>query len=156
MPQGGASSERVLILAPHGRDAEIASALLIEAGNPTYVCCDLEHLRLELEKGAAFVVVTEEAVAESAVHNQLEQWEKAGYGHLTVCIAKTQYSFSTDPELRGAPSGHVVPVREVRLAAGAGFIVAICGKITTMPGLPRSPAAERIFLNDQGEIEGLF
>ena len=97
-----------------------------------------------------------EAVAESAVHNQLEQWEKAGYGHLPVCIAKTQYSFSTDPELRGAPSGHVVPVREVRLAAGAGFIVAICGKITTMPGLPRSPAAERIFLNDQGEIEGLF
>ncbi|MGH6763481.1 MAG: formate--tetrahydrofolate ligase [Phyllobacterium sp.] len=97
-----------------------------------------------------------EAVAESAVHNQLEQWEKAGYGHLPVCIAKTQYSFSADPELRGAPSGHVVPVREVRLSAGAGFIVAICGKIMTMPGLPRSPAAERILLNGEGEIEGLF
>ena len=71
-------------------------------------------------------------------------------------MAKTQYSFSTDPNLRGAPTGHSLPVREVRLSAGAGFIVAICGEIMTMPGLPRTPAAEAIMLNDDGEIEGLF
>ena len=79
-----------------------------------------------------------------------------GFGHLPVCIAKTQYSFSTDPALRGAPSGHSVPLREVRLAAGAGFVVAICGEIMTMPGLPRVPAAESICLNAAGEIDGLF
>ena len=88
--------------------------------------------------------------------DQLRQWEDQGYGHLPVCMAKTQYSFSTDPNLRGAPTGHSVPVREVRLSAGAGFIVAICGEIMTMPGLPRVPSAESIFLNQDGEIEGLF
>jgi formate--tetrahydrofolate ligase len=97
-----------------------------------------------------------EAVADKAVRDQLRQWEAAGYGHLPVCMAKTQYSFSTDPNLRGAPTGHTVPVREVRLSAGAGFVVAICGEIMTMPGLPRSPSSERIFLNEQGYIEGLF
>ncbi|MBE0693092.1 MAG: formate--tetrahydrofolate ligase [Aquamicrobium sp.] len=97
-----------------------------------------------------------EAIADKAVRDQLHQWEAQGYGHLPVCMAKTQYSFSTDPNLRGAPTGHVVPVREVRLAAGAGFVVAICGEIMTMPGLPRSPSSERIFLNERGEIEGLF
>jgi formate--tetrahydrofolate ligase len=86
----------------------------------------------------------------------LKRWEDAGYGHLPVCLAKTQYSFSTDPALLGAPTGHIVPVREVRLAAGAGFVVAICGEIMTMPGLPRVPAAEAIRLNDAGLIEGLF
>jgi formate--tetrahydrofolate ligase len=75
---------------------------------------------------------------------------------LPVCIAKTQYSFSTDPNLKGAPSGHILPVREVRLSAGAGFIVVVCGDIMTMPGLPRVPAANRIRLNQQGEVEGLF
>ncbi|MDI6027216.1 formate--tetrahydrofolate ligase [Corticibacterium sp. UT-5YL-CI-8] len=97
-----------------------------------------------------------EATADKAIRDQLHAWEQAGYGHLPVCIAKTQYSFSTDPTLRGAPTGHVVPIREVRLSAGAGFVVAICGEIMTMPGLPRSPSSERIFLNDQGYIEGLF
>ncbi|MCO5145444.1 MAG: formate--tetrahydrofolate ligase [Aquamicrobium sp.] len=97
-----------------------------------------------------------EAIADKSVRDQLHQWERQGYGHLPVCMAKTQYSFSTDPNLRGAPTGHVVPVREVRLAAGAGFVVAICGEIMTMPGLPRSPSSERIFLNERGEIEGLF
>ena len=97
-----------------------------------------------------------EAIADKAVRDQLHQWEAQGYGHLPVCMAKTQYSFSTDPNLRGAPTGHVVPVREVRLAAGAGFVVAICGEIMTMPGLPKSPSSERIFLNERGEIEGLF
>jgi formate--tetrahydrofolate ligase len=97
-----------------------------------------------------------EAIADKSVRDQLHQWEAAGYGNLPVCMAKTQYSFSTDPNLRGAPTGHVVPVREVRLAAGAGFVVAICGEIMTMPGLPKAPSSEKIFLNDKGEIEGLF
>ena len=97
-----------------------------------------------------------EAIADKSVRDQLHQWEAAGYGNLPVCMAKTQYSFSTDPNLRGAPTGHVVPVREVRLSAGAGFVVAICGEIMTMPGLPKAPSSEKIFLNEQGQIEGLF
>jgi len=98
----------------------------------------------------------EEAVAEPSVHTQLKRWEDAGFGHLPVCMAKTQYSFSTDPALLGAPTGHIVPVREVRLAAGAGFVVAICGEVMTMPGLPKVPAAEGIRLTADGEIQGLF
>ncbi|MDA7599244.1 formate--tetrahydrofolate ligase [Alphaproteobacteria bacterium] len=98
----------------------------------------------------------DEVLADSKIRDQLKQWEEQGYGHLPVCMAKTQYSFSTDPNLRGAPTGHSVPVREVRLSAGAGFIVAICGEIMTMPGLPRVPSAEAIMLNDASEIEGLF
>ena len=90
------------------------------------------------------------------IRDQLAAWEAAGHGHMPVCIAKTQYSFSADPTLLGAPEGHVVPLREVRLAAGAGFVVAICGQIMTMPGLPRHPAAETIGLNDMGQVEGLF
>ena len=97
-----------------------------------------------------------EAIADKSVRDQLHAWEAAGYGKLPVCMAKTQYSFSTDPNLRGAPTGHVVPVREVRLSAGAGFVVAICGEIMTMPGLPKAPSSEKIFLNEQGQIEGLF
>ncbi|WP_322096692.1 formate--tetrahydrofolate ligase [Pelagibius sp.] len=98
----------------------------------------------------------DEAIADKKVRDQLKQWEDAGYGNLPVCMAKTQYSFSTDPNLRGAPTGHAVPVREVRLSAGAGFIVAICGEIMTMPGLPRVPAANSIHLDDAGLIQGLF
>ncbi len=97
-----------------------------------------------------------EAIADKAVRDQLKAWEDQGYGHLPVCMAKTQYSFSTDPNLRGAPVDHVVPVREVRLSAGAGFVVVICGEIMTMPGLPKVPSSEKIFLNDAGLIEGLF
>ena len=97
-----------------------------------------------------------EAIADKSGRDQLHAWEKAGYGNLPVCMAKTQYSFSTDPNLRGAPTGHTVPVREVRLSAGAGFVVAICGEIMTMPGLPRVPSSEKIMLNAKGEIEGLF
>jgi formate--tetrahydrofolate ligase len=97
-----------------------------------------------------------EAVAEPSVMAQLARFEQAGFGHLPVCLAKTAYSFSTDPALLGAPTGHVVPVREVRLAAGAGFVVAICGEIMTMPGLPRVPAAEGIHFDAEGQIEGLF
>ena len=95
-------------------------------------------------------------VADSKIRNQLKLWEEQGYGNLPICMAKTQYSFTTDPSVRGAPTGHSVPVREVRLSAGAGFVVVVCGEIMTMPGLPRVPSAQSIRLNDNGEIEGLF
>ncbi|CAD7024508.1 formate--tetrahydrofolate ligase [Pseudorhizobium endolithicum] len=110
----------------------------------------------KIETVASKIYHAGEVTADKAVRDQLKAWEAAGYGHLPVCMAKTQYSFSTEPNLRGAPEGHVVPVREVRLAAGAGFVVAITGEIMTMPGLPSSPSAERIFLNRDGHIEGLF
>ena len=97
-----------------------------------------------------------EVTAERVVRDQLARYEAAGYGHFPVCMAKTQYSFSTDPALKGAPSGHVLNVREVRLSAGAGFIVAICGEIMTMPGLPRVPAADSIRLDADGNVVGLF
>ena len=97
-----------------------------------------------------------EATAEKGLTDQLKKWEDEGYSHLPVCMAKTQYSFSTDPDLKGAPSDHIVPIREVRLSAGAEFIVAICGNIMTMPGLPRVPAANSIRLNNEGIVEGLF
>ncbi|MGB8841348.1 MAG: formate--tetrahydrofolate ligase [Aliidongia sp.] len=99
--------------------------------------------------GAADIAPTPAAV------KQLAALEAAGHGNLPVCMAKTQYSFSTDPDLRGAPDGHIVPVREVRLAAGAGFVVVLCGEIQTMPGLPRRPAAEQINVDRAGNIVGL-
>ena len=98
----------------------------------------------------------DEALMDQKIRDQLKLWEDQGYGHLPVCMAKTQYSFTTDPNRRGAPTGHSVPVREVRLSAGAGFVVVVCGEIMTMPGLPRVPSAENIHLNDAGQIEGLF
>ncbi len=98
----------------------------------------------------------DEVLMDQKLRNQLKDWEEQGYGKLPICMAKTQYSFSTDPTLRGAPTGHSVPVREVRLSAGAGFVVVICGEIMTMPGLPRVPSAENIHLNADGQIEGLF
>ena len=110
----------------------------------------------KMETIAKEIYRADEVVADAKIRNQLKDWEDQGYGNLPVCMAKTQYSFSTDPTQRGAPTGHSIPVREVRLSAGAGFIVAVCGEIMTMPGLPRVPSAEAIHLNDQGEIEGLF
>ncbi len=110
----------------------------------------------KIEMIAKRIYHADEVLADKKIRDQLREWEDAGYGHLPICMAKTQYSFSTDPNLRGAPTGHSVPVREVRLSAGAGFVVVICGQIMTMPGLPRHPAAEQIGLNDAGEIEGLF
>jgi formate--tetrahydrofolate ligase len=98
----------------------------------------------------------EDLIADKKVRDQFSEFDAQGYGHYPVCMAKTQYSFSTDPNLLGAPSDHVVPVREVRLAAGAEFIVVICGAIMTMPGLPRQPAANGIRVNEEGRIEGLF
>jgi formate--tetrahydrofolate ligase len=94
--------------------------------------------------------------ADAKTRNQIADLQAAGFGQLPICIAKTQYSFTTDPNLKGAPTGHTLGVREVRLSAGAGFIVVVCGDIMTMPGLPRVPAANRIRINDKGEVEGLF
>ena len=94
--------------------------------------------------------------ASEKVKVQLRTYENNGYGHLPVCIAKTQYSFSTDPKLKGAPSNHEIPIREVKLSSGAEFIVVVCGSIMTMPGLPKIPAANSIRLNKKGETEGLF
>jgi formate--tetrahydrofolate ligase len=91
-----------------------------------------------------------------AVAAKLARFEREGFGAAPVCIAKTQYSFAADPTALGAPEGHVLPVREVRLSAGAGFVVAICGEVMTMPGLPRVPAAESIRLDAEGRVEGLF
>ena len=97
-----------------------------------------------------------EVVADTKIREQLKNFQDNGYQKLPICIAKTQYSFSTDPNLKGAPSGHVLPIREVRLSSGAEFIVVVCGAIMTMPGLPRVPAADSIKLNEKGETEGLF
>ncbi|TPP11697.1 formate--tetrahydrofolate ligase [Rhizobium glycinendophyticum] len=110
----------------------------------------------KIERIAAEIYRAGEVTADKSVRDQLSDWERQGYGSLPVCMAKTQYSFSTDPTLRGAPEGHTVHVREVRLSAGAGFVVAITGEIMTMPGLPRVPSSERIRLNGDGAIEGLF
>jgi formate--tetrahydrofolate ligase len=98
----------------------------------------------------------DDAIADKKTRDQLKAWEADGYGHFPVCMAKTQYSFTTDANVRGAPTGHVVPIREVKLSAGAGFVVAIAGDIMTMPGLPKAPSAEIIRFNEKGEIEGLF
>ncbi len=110
----------------------------------------------KIETIALKIYRADEIVADKKIRDQLGMWEEQGHGNLPVCMAKTQYSFSTDPNLRGAPTGHSIPIREVRLSAGAGFVVAICGEIMTMPGLPRVPAAESICLNEDGEIDGLF
>jgi formate--tetrahydrofolate ligase len=98
----------------------------------------------------------EDIIADKKVRDQFAQYDKEGYGHYPICMAKTQYSFSTDPGLLGAPSGHDVPIREVRLATGAEFIVVICGEIMTMPGLPRKPASENISVDKDRNITGLF
>ena len=90
------------------------------------------------------------------IKEQIKKIEKAGFGRFPVCIAKTQYSFSTDPKLKGAPSDHTLSVREIRLSSGAEFLVVVCGSIMTMPGLPKFPAADNIKLNKKGDIEGLF
>jgi formate--tetrahydrofolate ligase len=135
------------------RVAEIADA---QMANFAPIYADEIPLAEKIQTICKRIYRADEALMDQKIRNQLKDWEAQGYGHLPVCMAKTQYSFSTDPNLRGAPVGHSVPVREVRLSAGAGFVVAVCGEIMTMPGLPRKPAAETIMLNDAGEIEGLF
>ncbi|WP_270728070.1 formate--tetrahydrofolate ligase [Shimia sp. Alg240-R146] len=135
------------------RIAEIADAGVSQFA-PLYK--DEMSLFEKIERVATSIYRADEVLADKKIRDQLKTWEDAGYGHLPVCMAKTQYSFSTDPNLRGAPTGHSVPVREVRLSAGAGFVVVICGEIMTMPGLPRHPAAETIGINGEGLVEGLF
>ncbi|MFT6911859.1 MAG: formate--tetrahydrofolate ligase [Paracoccaceae bacterium] len=135
------------------RVAEIAESGISQFA-PLYA--DELSLMDKIETVAKRIYRADEVVADKKIRDQLKQWEDAGYGHLPVCMAKTQYSFSSDPSLRGAPVGHSLPIREVRLSAGAGFVVVVCGEIMTMPGLPRVPSAEAIMLNDAGQIEGLF
>jgi formate--tetrahydrofolate ligase len=146
--QGGAGTEelahKVVALAESG-EADFA---------PLYP--DEMPLWQKLETVAREIYGAESISGDAKVRARFAELEADGHGHLPVCVAKTQYSFSADPTLRGAPSGHIVPVREVGLSAGAGFVVAICGDIMTMPGLPRVPAAERIHIDAQGRIEGLF
>jgi formate--tetrahydrofolate ligase len=135
-----------------------AVAALADAGGAAFAPLYPDELPLfaKIEAVATRIYRAGAVTASPAVQAQLARWEAAGHGRLPVCMAKTQYSFSTDPALLGAPDGHVVTVREVRLAAGAGFVVAICGDLMTMPGLPRAPAAETIRIDDAGVIEGLF
>ena len=135
------------------RVAEIADS---DTANFATIYPDDMSLEDKIQTICKNIYRADEAVIDQKIIAQLKEWEAQGYGHLPVCMAKTQYSFSTDPNLRGAPTGHVIPVREVRISAGAGFIVAVCGEIMTMPGLPRRPAAETICINENGEIDGLF
>jgi formate--tetrahydrofolate ligase len=135
------------------RVAEVADA---DEANFSPIYPDDMNLADKIQNICKKIYRADQAVMDKKILDQLKDWEDQGYGHLPVCMAKTQYSFSTDPNLRGAPTGHVIPVREVRISAGAGFIVAVCGEIMTMPGLPRHPAAETICINENGEIDGLF
>jgi formate--tetrahydrofolate ligase len=131
---------------------------VVDAGQANFAPIYPDDMSLfdKIDTIAKRIYRADEVIADQKIRKQLKEWEDAGYGNLPVCMAKTQYSFSTDPTLRGAPTGHSVPVREVRLSAGAGFVVVVCGEIMTMPGLPRTPSAEAIHLNDEGQIEGLF
>ena len=110
----------------------------------------------KIEKIAKEIYRAKGIEVDEKIKQQVKEIEKAGFGKFPVCIAKTQYSFSTDPKSKGAPSGHILPIREIRLSSGAEFLVVVCGSIMTMPGLPRIPAADSIKLNDEGDIEGLF
>jgi len=110
----------------------------------------------KIETIAKEIYRADKVIADTKIRDQLKSFENEGYGDFPICIAKTQYSFSTDPSLKGAPTGHSLPIREIRLSSGAEFIVVVCGAVMTMPGLPRIPAADSIKLNKNGEIEGLF
>ncbi len=131
---------------------------LCDSGNAQFRTLYKDDLSLweKARRVARELYGADDIIADKKVRDQFTAFEGEGYGHYPVCMAKTQYSFSTDPNLLGAPTGHVVPVREIRLAAGAEFVVVICGAIMTMPGLPRKPAADNIGVNSDGRIEGLF
>ena len=122
----------------------------------TFVYEDSDTLWDKMKAIATKVYGAADITADAAIRVKIEKLQADGYGHYPVCVAKTQYSFSTDPKLRAAPSGHIVGIREVRLAAGAEFVVMICGDIMTMPGLPKEPASSRIDIDDDGKISGLF
>ena len=160
-----AHHEAPVILATHWADggagaAEVAKVVvdLIDKvpSSFTFVYEDDLPLWEKIKAIATKIYGASEVTADGKVRGQIRKLQEDGYGHYPVCVAKTQYSFSTDPQLRGAPSGHVINVREVRLAAGAEFIVMVCGDIMTMPGLPKIPSAEKIDLTDEGKVVGLF
>ena len=146
--EGGAGAEELARIVAHKADK----------GAPNFAPLYPDEMPLadKITTVATEIYRAGEVSIPTAVRNQLKQWEEMGYGNFPVCMAKTQYSFSTDPTKLGAPEGHEVAIREVRLSAGAGFVVAICGDIMTMPGLPKVPSAENIYLDENGEIEGLF
>ncbi len=127
-----------------------------ERPNLRFVYEDSEPLWEKISAIASKIYRADEVIADTRVRNDIRQLQETGYGHLPVCIAKTQYSFSSDPALRGAPENHVLQIREIRLNAGAEFVVAVCGNIMTMPGLPRIPAANRIDIDNTGKVIGLF
>jgi len=129
---------------------------LIKKENFKLLYSDDINLWKKIEIIAQEMYGASEVVADTKIRDQLKKMQDDGFGKLPICVAKTQYSFSTDPNLKGAPTGHVLPIREIKLSSGAEFIVVICGSIMTMPGLPRVPAANSIKLNNKGEIEGLF
>ncbi len=131
---------------------------IIDTGKANYkpLYPDSMGLLEKIETIAKEVYRADGVAVDKKIVDQLNQWQDAGYGNLPICMAKTQYSFSTDPNERGAPTGHTIPIREVRLSAGAGFVVAVCGAIMTMPGLPSVPAAEAIHIDDKGQVQGLF
>ena len=135
--------------------AHAVVALCQKPARPAFVYEDDEPLWQKIEKVAKAVYRASEVTADSKVRARIRKLQDDGYGHYPVCVAKTQYSFSTDPKLRGAPEGHVLNVREVHLSAGAGFVVMVCGDIMTMPGLPKAPSADTIDLVD-GKVVGLF
>ncbi|HEY5568779.1 MAG TPA: formate--tetrahydrofolate ligase [Gammaproteobacteria bacterium] len=130
---------------------------LVEGPTPAlkFAYEDSDTLWRKLEKIAKKIYAASEVIADTAVRKKIDKFQKDGYGHFPVCIAKTQYSFSTDPKLRGAPTGHVFKVRDAYLSAGAGFMVALSGDIMTMPGLPKKPAADHIDVNEHGQVVGL-
>jgi formate--tetrahydrofolate ligase len=121
-----------------------------------YLYADGATLWDKMKSIATRIYHASDITADSKIRTQIKQLQDGGYGHYPVCVAKTQYSFSTDPKLRGAPVNHVVNIREVRLAAGAEFVVMICGEVMTMPGLPKLPAANNIDVDERGRITGLF
>lgn len=150
--EGGAGAAELARVVAEVCDADDKA---VDAGHGSFVYPDNATLWEKVETIATKIYGASEVTADSKVRTRMRELAEEGYGHLPVCIAKTQYSFSTDPSLRGAPSGHSMNIREVRLSAGAGFIVAVCGDIMTMPGLPKIPSSERIDVVD-GQVVGLF
>jgi formate--tetrahydrofolate ligase len=157
--------EAPVILATHwaegGKGAEQVARKVVELvetvpSNFKFVYQDDLPLWDKMKTIATKIYGAADITADGKVRAQIKRLQEEGYGHYPVCVAKTQYSFSTDPGLRGAPSGHIVNVREVRLAAGAEFVVMVCGDIMTMPGLPKVPSAEKIDLTEDGKVVGLF
>jgi formate--tetrahydrofolate ligase len=153
-----------VVLARHWADggkgaAEVAREVvkLCEMPNNfSFVYEDSDPLWEKMKKITSKIYGAADITADNKIRNQIKKLQEDGYGHYPICVAKTQYSFSTDAQLRGAPSGHILNIREVRLAAGAEFIVMVCGDVMTMPGLPKVPSAEVIDLDDNGKVVGLF